>query len=554
MFVPKFNITFGELLDGTAALYPDKDALVNVQKDLRFSYSELRDISNKVAKGFIKLGIKKGDSVAIWATNVAEWIFALFGASKIGAVVVTVNTNYRSHELEYLLKQSDTRTLLLIEEYRGSNYVDTITEVCPELAASTPGQLDCSKLPFLKNVIFMGDKKFPGMFNFKDLPEMGSDISDEELAARQAACSPADVINMQYTSGTTGFPKGVMLTHNSVINNAYYVGECQDYTDKDRLCIPVPFFHCFGLTMSITTCVVYGATMVPVEEFNPLWVLQAVGRGKCTALQGVPTMWIAEQEHPDFAKYDMSTLRTGIMAGAPCPIEVMRKVVDKMAPEVTIAYGLTESSPVVTQTRTDDEIERRVTTVGRALAGVDLEIFNPETGEACPPGVPGEICIRGYVVMKGYYKMPEATEKAIDSEGWLHSGDLGTKDEAGYVKITGRLKDMIIRGGENIYPREIEEYLYTNAKVQDVQVIGVPSIKYGEEVMAVIMLREGEASSEEEIREYCQGKIARYKIPKYVRFVESYPMTASGKIQKYKLRDWAVEELGLQNASSSEGG
>lgn len=550
MFVPKFNTTFGDMLDDTAARFPDKDALVNVQKGLRYSYSELQDICNKTAKAFIRLGVKKGDHVAVWATNVAEWVFTLFGAAKIGAVTVTVNTNYRTHELEYLLRQSDSCTLFLIEEYRGNNYVKIINEVCPELAGSEPGKLSCEKLPYLKNVIFMGDKQFPGMFTWSDFLALGEGVSDEELAALQAACDPEDVINMQYTSGTTGFPKGVMLTHNNVINNAYYVGECQQYSDKDRLCIPVPFFHCFGLTMSITTCVVYGATMVPVEEFNPLWVLEAIDKEKCTALQGVPTMWIAELEHADFAKYDMSSLRTGIMAGAPCPIEVMRKVVDKMAPEVTIAYGQTEASPVVTQTRTDDEIERRVTTVGRTIPGVELKIFNPETGEECAPGVQGEICVRGYVVMKGYYKMPEATEKAIDADGWLHSGDLGTKDEEGYVKITGRLKDMIIRGGENIYPRELEEFLYTNPKVLDVQVIGVPSIKYGEEVMAVIKLRDGEASTEEEIREFCQGKIARHKIPKYVRFVDSYPMTASGKIQKYKLRDWAIKELGLEDAAN----
>ncbi len=552
MFKPKFNITFGDLLDQTAARFPDKDALVNVQRGQRYSYRELRDIANKVAKSFIKMGVKKGDHVAIWATNVVEWVFALFGASKIGAVVVTVNTNYRSHELEYLLRQSDSMTLILVEEYRGNNYVKTINEVCPELASSEPGKLNCEKLPFLKNVIFIGDKKFPGMFNFSDLYTMGDDVPDETLAAMQAACDPEDVINMQYTSGTTGFPKGVMLTHNNVINNAYYVGEAQKYTEKERLCIPVPFFHCFGLTMSITTCVVFGATMVPVEEFNPVWVLEAIDKEKCTALQGVPTMWIAELEHPDFDKYDMSSLRTGIMAGAPCPIEVMRKVTEKMAPEVTIAYGQTESSPVVTQTRTDDELERRVSTVGRALEGVEVEVFNPETGQLCPPGVQGELCFRGYVVMKGYYKMPEATEKAIDKDGWLHSGDLGTKDEAGYVKITGRLKDMIIRGGENIYPREIEEFLYTHPKISDVQVLGVPSIKYGEEVLACIKLREGVEATEEEIREFCQGKIARHKIPKYIRFVDSYPMTASGKIQKYKLREWAIEELGLQEAAKIE--
>ncbi|MBO8169539.1 MAG: AMP-binding protein [Thermoanaerobacteraceae bacterium] len=545
-FKPKFNITFGDLLDQTAARYPDKDGLVNVQRGERFTYRELKEVCDRAAKSFLKLGVKKGDHVAIWATNVNEWVIALFGAAKIGAVIVTVNTNYRSHELEYLLKQSDTMTLFLIEEYRGNNYVETVYDVVPELKTSEPGNLNSERLPYLKNVIFIGDKKFPGMYTWNEFMELGREVSDAELARAQAMCDPDDVINMQYTSGTTGFPKGVMLTHNNVINNAYYVGACQNYTDQERLCIPVPFFHCFGLTMSITTCVVYGATMVPVEQFNPEWVLEAVEKERCTALQGVPTMWIAELEHPDFDKYDLSSLRTGIMAGSPCPITVMRQVVEKMAPEVTIAYGQTEASPVVTQTRPDDSIERRVSTVGRAIPGVEVKIVDPQTGKECPPNVQGEVCMRGYVVMKGYYKMPEATAAVIDEDGWLHSGDLGTMDEDGYVKITGRLKDMIIRGGENIYPREIEEFLYTNPKVQDVQVIGVPSKKYGEEVMACIKLKENVAATEEEIKEFCKGKIARHKIPKYVRFMNDYPMTASGKIQKFKLREWAIKELNLE--------
>lgn len=547
-----FNVTFGDLLDQTAAKYPDKDALVNVQRGQRFTYQELKEACNRAAKSFLKLGVKKGDNVAIWATNVNEWVIALFGVAKVGAVVVTVNTNYRSHELEYLLKQSDSMILFLIEEYRGNNYINTLYEVCPELKEQQPGEAACQKLPALKNVILMGNKNFPGILTWDDFISLGADVGDEELAKVQATSNPEDVINMQYTSGTTGFPKGVMLTHNNVINNAYYVGACQDYTDKERLCIPVPFFHCFGLTMSITTCVVYGATMVPVEEFEVNWVLEAIDKEKCTALQGVPTMWIAELDHPEFAKYDMSSLRTGIMAGSPCPIEVMRRVVDKMAPEVTIAYGQTESSPVVTQTRTDDKIERRVTTVGRAIPEVEVKIIDPETGTECPAGVQGEVCFRGYVVMKGYYKMPEATAAAIDKEGWLHSGDLGIKDEEGYVKITGRLKDMIIRGGENIYPREIEEFLYTNPKVLDVQVIGIPSRKYGEEVMAYIKLKGGETSTEDEIKAFCQGKIARQKIPKYISFVKEYPMTASGKVQKYKLREQAIKELGVEEEAGIE--
>ena len=543
MFKPKFKITFGALLDQTAAKYPDKDALVNVQRGQRFTYLELKKECDQAAKAFIKMGVKKGDHIAIWGTNVNEWVLTFFAAAKIGAVVVTINTNYRSHELKYLLEQSDTMTLFLIEEYRDNHYIDTIYDICPELKNSLPGQGHCAQLPNLKNIVLLEDKNFSGIFNWHDFMNLGSDISDAELALAQAACQPEDVINIQYTSGTTGFPKGVMLTHNNVINNAYYVGACQNYTDQERLCIPVPFFHCFGLTMSITVCVAYGAAMVPTEQFKSEWVLEAIEKEKCTALQGVPTMWIALLEQPDFKKYDISSLRTGIMAGSPCPQEVMQRVVDTMAPEVTIAYGQTESSPVVTQTRPDDSLARRVSTVGQAAPGVEIKILDFATGQECPPNEQGEVCFRGYVVMKGYYKMMDETKEVIDQDGWLHSGDLGVKDAAGYVKITGRLKDMIIRGGENIYPREIEEFLYTNPKVQDVQVVGVPSDKYGEQVMACIQLKEGETATEEEIQSFCEQKISRYKIPKYIRFMKEYPMTASGKIQKFKLRDWAVREL-----------
>ncbi|MCL0081481.1 AMP-binding protein [Peptococcaceae bacterium] len=543
MFKPKFEITFGTLLDQTAAKYPDKDALVNVQRGQRFTYLEFKKECDQAAKAFIKMGLKKGDHIAIWGTNVNEWVLTFFAAAKIGAVVVTVNTNYRSHELKHLLEQSDTNTLFLIAAYRDNHYIDTVYDLCPELKNSSPGQVACAQLPKLKNIVLLEDKNFSGIFNWHDFMNLGSDISDAELALAQATCQPADVINIQYTSGTTGFPKGVMLTHNNVINNAYYVGACQNYTDQERLCIPVPFFHCFGLTMSITACVAYGATMVPTEQFKPEWVLEAIEKEKCTALQGVPTMWIALLEQPDFEKYDMSSLRTGIMAGSPCPLEVMQRVVATMAPEVTIAYGQTESSPVVTQTRPDDSLVRRVSTVGQATPGVEIKILDFATGQECPPNEQGEVCFRGYVVMKGYYKMIDETKAVIDQDGWLHSGDLGVKDATGYVKITGRLKDMIIRGGENIYPREIEEFLYTNPKVQDIQVVGVPSDKYGEQVMACIQLKEGETATEEEIQSFCEQKISRHKIPKYIRFVKEYPMTASGKIQKFKLRDWAVKEL-----------
>ena len=543
-----FELTFGDLLDQRAEEYGDKEAIVYVSPiQGRWTYKEFRDEANKVAKSLIKLGVKKGDKVSMWGTNIPQWIFTYAGTVKMGGILVTVNTNYRSHELEYLLRQSDTNTLVLIEEFKGNNYVESLYKVLPELKDSEPGKLNSEKLPLLKNVVFAGDKKFPGMFTWDEFVALGADISDEELAKYQEACDPHDVFNMQYTSGTTGFPKGVMLTHFNVINNGWYVGAAQNYTDAERLCIPVPFFHCFGLTMSITTCVAHGATQLPVLYYDPTWVLETLSEGKATACQGVPTMWIGVLEHPDFDKYDLRHLRTGIMAGSPCPIEVMKKVNEKMAPEVTISYGLTEASPVMTKTTPSDTLERRVTTVGRQLPHVEVEIRDPATGQEVPRGTVGEICCRGYLTMKGYYKMEEATQEAFYEDGFLRSGDLGTMDEEGYVNVTGRLKDMIIRGGENIYPREIEEFLYTHPKILDVQVIGVPSKKYGEEVAAYIKLRPGQEATEEEVKEFCQGQIARHKIPKYVRFVTDYPMTASGKIQKYLLREQAIKDLDLED-------
>ncbi|MDA8211435.1 MAG: AMP-binding protein [Clostridia bacterium] len=547
------NVTIGDLFDQTVAKYPEKDALVYVDRGLRHSYAELQNICNQAAKGLMKLGIQKGEHIAILATNYPEWVYTQFASAKMGAVLVTVNPNYRAFELDYLLKQSDVTTLILIEGYRDVNYVEMLNEVVPELTSSEPGKLVSEKLPFLKNVILIGDRKVPGMFNWSDLMELGKSVSDEELAQRQAALKPAEPINMQYTSGTTGFPKGVMLTHFNILNNANYVAECMNFSEQDRLCFPVPLFHCFGCVMSTLACVTKGATMVPIEAFDPVAVLEAVEKEKCTALHGVPTMFIAELAVLDNRPFDLSSLRTGIMAGAPCPIEVMKAVVARMnMSEVTIAYGQTEFSPVITQTRVNDPIELRVSTVGRAIPHVEVKIVDPETGETVPAGVQGELCARGFGTMKGYYKMPDATAAAVDTEQWLHTGDLATMDENGYCKITGRLKDMIIRGGENIYPREIEEFLYTNPKVMDVQVVGVPDIKYGEEVLAVIRLKEGETSSVEEIKEYCQGKIARHKIPKYIKFVAEYPTTASGKIQKYKLRDMAIKEFGLEAAANVE--
>lgn len=545
--------TIGDLLDQMAASQPENDALVYPDRDLRYSYQEFRLVCDQAAKGLMKLGIKKGDNIAIWATNVPQWVITQFGSAKMGAVLVTVNTNYKEFELEYLLKQSDANTLLLIEGIKGSDYIATINELCPELLDCKPGQLKSARVPLLKNVISLGTERHPGMFTWEDVMNLGSEMPNEELAARQASLEPDDVINMQYTSGTTGFPKGVMLTHNNLIGNALSLAECMSFTHKDRLCIPVPFFHCFGCVLGTMTCVVSGATMVPVESFNPTRVLEAVEKERCTAVHGVPTMFITELEQMEKVKYDTSSLRTGIMAGSPCPIEVMKKVVSFMgAGEICITYGQTEASPGITMTRVDDPLELRVSTVGRALPNVEVKIVNPETGEELPRGVQGELCARGYNVMKGYYKMPEATAAAIDKDGWLHTGDLAIMTENGYCKITGRLKDMIIRGGENIYPREIEEFLYTHPLVKDVQVVGVPSAKYGEEVMAFIQMKSGYSISPQDIKDFCANKIARYKIPKHILFVDNYPSTASGKIQKYKLREMGIETLGLEDVAKIE--
>ena len=543
--------TVGSLLDEIACRYPDNEALVYHERGLRYTYRQFNDACRLLAKGLLRLGIKKGDNISIWAYNVPEWVLLQFASAKIGAILVTVNTSYKSAELEYILNQSDSTSLFMVGSFKDSDYVEVLSGVVPELATSQPGALSSPKLPFLKNVIFIGSEKTPaGMLNFDSIIKLGEGVPDAELAAVEATLNCHETINMQYTSGTTGFPKGVMLTHSNIVNNGFNIGECMKFSEKDRLCIPVPFFHCFGCVLAVMASVTHGTTMVPVEIFDPLKVLQTIEQEKCTAVHGVPTMFIAELEHPEFSTFDLTTLRTGIMAGSNCPIEVMKKVNSQMhASEITIAYGQTESSPVITQTRTDDAIELRVATVGRSLPDVEVKIVDIETGETLPPGKQGELCTRGYHVMRGYYKMPDETARAIDSENWLHTGDLAIMDDHGYCKITGRIKNMIIRGGENIYPREIEEFLYTHPKVSDIQVYGVPDRKYGEQVMAAVILKNGVEMSEEEIREFCRGKIANYKIPKYVKFVDSYPMTASGKIQKFKMREMAIKELQLVDMS-----
>ncbi len=536
--------TVGELLAERAIEMPNHEALVYPDRGLRYTYSQFNALCEEVAKGLMALGIEKGENVAVWATNVPEWVSLQFATGKMGGVLVTVNTNYRKKELEYLLKQSESTTLFLIEDYRGNSYIDTIYELCPELEYCEPGNLQSENLPLLKNVVVLSENKHKGTYNWSDILEMAKDVSDEELRIRSSTMVSDDVINMQYTSGTTGFPKGVMLSHRNLTNNAYNIAQCMKLTVQDRLCIPVPFFHCFGCVIGTLAAVSVGATMVPVQEFDPEQVLQTIEQERCTALHGVPTMFIAELNHPNFEKYDLSTLRTGVMAGSNCPIEVMKKVIHKMnMSEITICYGQTESSPVITQTRTDDPLELRVETVGRALPNVEVKIVKPGTNQEVPYGEQGELCTRGYLVMKGYYNNPDATKDAIDEEGWLHTGDLAVMDENGYCRVTGRLKDMIIRGGENIYPREIEEFLYTHPKILDAQIIGVPDEKYGEEVHAWIILKEGETATEEEIKSFCEGEISRHKIPKHIFFTDAYPMTASGKIQKFRLREQSMNAV-----------
>lgn len=546
------NKTIGEVLDDLAKNQTDDWAVRYTDRPYKRTWKELNDEAELVARGLMSLGIRKGDHVAIWATNTPEWILTLFASAKIGAVLVTVNTNFKIFELEYLLRQSDTKLLVMMGGFKNNDYVATVNELLPELR-NTSGDIESDSLPFLKRIVFAGNETPAGMLNFEDLKVLGNDFPVEIFEENKKTLSPHDVVNMQYTSGTTGFPKGVMLTHYNILNNGKTIGDGMKFTKDDRLCITVPFFHCFGLVLAMMACITHGTTMVPVERYSPVPVMNAISVEKCTAVHGVPTMFIAMLEHAQFPQFDFSSLRTGIMAGSPCPIEVMKKVIDKMnMREIVIVFGQTEASPGCTMTTTSDSLEKRVNTVGRAFPGVECKIIDPDTGETLPADKAGEFCARGYNIMKGYYKMPEATAQAIDKNGWLHSGDLCTVDSEGYYKVVGRIKDMIIRGGENIYPKEIEECLYTNDKISDVQVIGVPSEAYGEEVMACVILKEGETMTEEEVKDFVAARMAKHKVPKYVRFVTSFPTNAAGKIQKFKMREEAVEVLKLQSAASIE--
>ena len=529
--VPLLEETIPQNLARTVAEHPERDALVSVEQGLRYTYTEFAGEVDRVARGLMGIGVAKGDRVGIWSPNYAEWVLVQYATARIGAILVTINPAYRSSELEYVLNQSQISVLVAVESFLTSDYRSMITEVWDRVPA--------------ERVIYLHTA------DWDTLLEATGTVSAEQLEERSAQLEPGDAINIQYTSGTTGFPKGATLSHRNILNNGLFIGEACQYTAEDRVCIPVPFYHCFGMVLGNLACTTHGSAMViPAAGFDPKATLQAVAAERCTSLYGVPTMFIAELGEPDLADYDLSSLRTGIMAGSPCPIEVMRQVVDQMnMSEVTIAYGMTETSPVSTQTSADDPLEKRVTTVGRVHPHVEIRIVDPATGEVVPRGTSGEFQTRGYSVMLGYWNDPERTAEAIDADGWMHTGDLAVMDDEGYVNIVGRIKDMIIRGGENVYPREIEEFLYTHPDIVDVQVIGVPDVRYGEEIMVWIQLQDGSDATEEDIKDFCRGTIAHYKVPCYIKFTDTFPMTITGKIQKFKMREQSIEELRLADAA-----
>ncbi|WIG61541.1 MAG: long-chain-fatty-acid--CoA ligase [Ktedonobacterales bacterium] len=548
---PLLGMTIGDALDSTTARFPDREALISRHQGLRYTWTELRDEVNRFARALMALGIRKGDRVGIWAPNCAEWTITQFACAKAGAILVNINPAYRLHELEYALNQSGCNTLVVAPNFRATSYLDMLLTLCPELERCAPGQLDAHKAPSLRHVIRLGEQRTAGMWVWSEVMERAKEVSPEALAQRQSEQEFDDPANIQYTSGTTGNPKGATLSHHNILNNGYLVARLQGFTERDRLCVPVPLYHCFGCVMANLGCMTHGATIVyPAEAFDAKAVLDTVQAERCTALYGVPTMFIGELAHPDFDTYDLSTLRTGVMAGSPCPTEVMKQVIDKMhMREVEICYGMTETSPVSFQTRLNDPVEKRVATVGQVSPHTEVKLIDPATGQVVPVGEAGELLTRGYCVMLGYWNNEEATRNAIDQARWMHTGDLATMDDEGYVNIVGRLKDMVIRGGENVYPREIEEFLYQHPKVSDVQVIGVPDAKYGEELMAWVKLKEGQSATAEEMQDFCRGQIATFKIPRYWKFVDAFPMTVTGKIQKFLMRQESIQELGLQNAA-----
>ncbi len=541
--------TIGQHFTGAAARWPDHAALVVRHQGVRWTYGELHERASAVAAGLLALGLEPGDRVGIWSPNCAEWVLTQFATAMAGLILVNINPAYRTTELEYALNKVACKALILAESFKTSHYPAMLEELAPELRTSTPGNLHAERLPHLRwPILIEGDRA--GYLPFISVAQRATETSRRQLSALTPDCD--EPINIQFTSGTTGLPKGATLTHHNILNNAYFVGEAMQLTPDDRLCIPVPLYHCFGMVLGNLACVTHGATMVfPGEGFDPGEVLATVEAERCTALHGVPTMFIAELEHPDFGSFDLTSLRTGIMAGSPCPVEVMKRVISDMhMTGVTIAYGMTETSPVSFQTGPDDPVDRRVSTVGRVHPHVEVKVIDEE-GRLVPRGTPGELCTRGYVVMRGYWDDPVRTAEAVDEAGWMHTGDLATIDANGYCNIVGRIKDMVIRGGENVYPREVEEFLYGHPAVEDVQVIGVPDPKYGEELAAWVKLRQGATATEEEIRDFCRGRIAHFKVPRYVRFVDEFPMTVTGKVQKFLMRDRMAAELGLADVETA---
>ena len=552
--IPLMGQTIGDFFDEMVERFPENEALVVPFQNIRWTYSMLHQQVDACARALLAKKIQKGDRVGIWSPNCSEWTVMQLASAKVGAILVNINPSYRLHELEYALQHSGCKLVVTADRFKSSEYVKMIQDLAPELSHSNPGKLHSERFPELRTIVHLSAEKIPGTWTWREFIELSNGVAAEELASRGKQLSFDDPINIQYTSGTTGRPKGATLSHHNILNNAFFVAETMRFSHRDRLIIPVPLYHCFGMVLGNLGCITHGATMIyPCEGFEAGAVLQAVQDEKATAVLGVPTMFIAELEHPEFDRFDLSSLRTGVMAGSPCPIEVMKRVQTAMhMSEVQIGYGMTETSPVSTQTRPDTSLEKQVSTVGQIHPHLEIKIIDPVTGLTVPLGIPGELCTRGYSVMLGYWNDEEKTREAIDPARWMHSGDLATLDESGYIKIVGRIKDMIIRGGENIYPREIEEFFFTHPKVQDVQVIGVPDEKYGEEVMAWIKLKEGESADAEEMTAFCKGKITHFKIPKYFKFTAEFPLTVTGKVQKFKMRETSIEELGLRKAAMVE--
>ena len=548
--VPLIEQTIGAFFDAMVARQPDHEALVSVHQGRRYTYRALQADAHRLAGALLAQGLNPGDRVGIWSHNNAEWVLMQLATAQVGLVLVNINPAYRTSEVEYALNKVGCKLLVTMARFKTSDYLGMLRELAPEWAHGQPGALEAQQLPHLKTVVWIDEPgqgaEEAGLMRFSALLAQG-DAADPRVAQVAGTLKASDPINIQFTSGTTGFPKGATLTHRNILNNGFFIGECMKLTPADRLCIPVPLYHCFGMVLGNLACFTHGSTIVyPNDGFDPLTVLQTVQDEKCTGLHGVPTMFIAELDHPRFAEFDLSTLRTGIMAGSPCPTAVMQRVVDDMhLSQITIAYGMTETSPVSCQSSTDTPLDRRVSTVGTVQPHLEVKIVNPESGEVVAPGESGELCTRGYSVMHGYWDDPAKTAEAIDAESWMHTGDLATMDAEGYVNIVGRIKDMVIRGGENIYPREIEEFLYRMPQVQDVQVVGVPDAKYGEELCAWVIVKPSQTLDEDAVRAFCKGQIAHYKVPRYIRFVDAFPMTVTGKIQKFKIRDAMKDQLGL---------